>query len=41
MKAGNATHTDATFRYTYSTPDLKEHHDIIKKMRNNAAPDPG
>jgi hypothetical protein len=36
----DALHNNAMFRYTYSIPDLKEIHDIITKMRNNAAPGP-
>lgn len=34
------THQDSLFLFSYSTPTIKEIHDIIKGMRSNAAPGP-
>ena len=35
-----AVQNNDMLRYTYSTPDLNEIHDIIRNMRSNAAPGP-
>jgi hypothetical protein len=35
-----SNHANGLFNFTHSTPDLKELHDILTKMRSNAAPGP-
>jgi hypothetical protein len=40
MHEEEAIHNNERFRYTYSIPDFKGIHDIIRKMRSNVAPGP-
>lgn len=40
MQEDGAHHDSDIFRYTYSTPNLQEIHDIIQEMRSNATPGP-